>query len=129
MTIKLQEQSQLSSVSLLTEIQMQAECFKWAWNEHPETRRLLFHVPNGGQRNKIEAGQLKASGVVAGIPDMIFVWKGKVYAFEFKAEKGRVSETQKAVHDAWRHAGVLVWVVWSVDIFKSLFKEIVEGKL
>jgi hypothetical protein len=81
----------------ITEIQLQSKCFQWTWNQYPETRRCFFHVPNGGSRNKIEAGQLKASGVVAGVPDMLLVWKGSVYAFEFKTETGVLSDAQKEV--------------------------------
>lgn len=35
-------------------------------SEHPELA-LLFHIPNGGTRNKREAGRLKAAGVKAGV--------------------------------------------------------------
>ena len=34
--------------------------------------RILFcHVPNGGRRDKREAYRLRASGVVAGVPDLL----------------------------------------------------------
>lgn len=32
--------------------------------------KLAFHIPNGGSRNKAEAGKLRAMGVRAGIPDI-----------------------------------------------------------
>lgn len=32
--------------------------------------KFMFHVPNGGLRNKREAGKLKAMGVKAGVPDV-----------------------------------------------------------
>lgn len=31
---------------------------------------MAFHIPNGGTRNKAEAGKLKAMGVKAGVPDI-----------------------------------------------------------
>lgn len=31
---------------------------------------LLYHVPNGGSRNKIEAARLRAQGVKSGVPDL-----------------------------------------------------------
>lgn len=46
------------------------------WSALPEIRlvypelELLHHIPNGGTRNKIEAGKLKAQGVKAGVPDL-----------------------------------------------------------
>lgn len=31
---------------------------------------LIFHIPNGGRRNKLEAAKLKREGVRAGVPDL-----------------------------------------------------------
>jgi len=105
----------------MTEIQIQATSFQWAWNTYPETRLCLFHVPNGGSRNKIEAAQLKASGVIPGIPDLIFIWKGHIYAFEAKTQYGKLSDVQKALHDAWKDQGITVSIFRSIEEFKSLF--------
>lgn len=110
--------------ALLTEIQLQSKCFQWTWNEYPETRRCFFHVPNGGSRNKIEAGQLKASGVVAGIPDMVLVWRLKPYGFEFKTPTGVLSDKQKLVHTAWINNAV-VFEIRDFDTFQSIFKSII----
>lgn len=41
-----------------------AQSGKW-----PELR-LLFAIPNGGERNKAVAGKLKAEGVKSGVPDL-----------------------------------------------------------
>lgn len=32
---------------------------------------LIYHVPNGGRRNKFEAAKLKRQGVKAGVPDVV----------------------------------------------------------
>lgn len=32
---------------------------------------LIFHVPNGGSRNTLEAANLKRQGVKAGVPDLV----------------------------------------------------------
>ena len=32
---------------------------------------LLYHVPNGGSRNQLEAANLKRQGVKAGVPDLV----------------------------------------------------------
>src|SRR4051812_48799971 len=77
-----------------SEIQLQAKCFQWAWNTYPETRRCLAHVPNGSSRNKIEAVQLKASGVVAGVHDLFFYWKKQLYWFELKVDRNKQSAEQ-----------------------------------
>lgn len=30
----------------ISELQLQAKCFQWAWNTFPETRKCLWHVTN-----------------------------------------------------------------------------------
>lgn len=109
-----------------SEIQIQAEAYQWLHNTHPETRGLCFHVPNGGSRNAIEGMQLKASGVVAGIPDIIFLWEGKAYGFEFKTASGHVSPIQDKIHKVWQSNGVPVYVVRCVDEFQYHIGEILS---
>ena len=46
--------------------------FEWAnvmQNKHPELK-LLFAIPNGGQRNIVVATRMKAEGVKSGVPDV-----------------------------------------------------------
>jgi hypothetical protein len=40
------------------------------YGEHPDLK-LLFAIPNGGLRDKITAGRLKAEGVKSGVPDLM----------------------------------------------------------
>ena len=84
-----------------SEDEFQQALFQWHWSNFPDQRRLLFHVPNGGTRNKIEAMRLKAKGVVPGVPDLGFFWKGRTYWFELKTQKGTLSPAQKKLHHAW----------------------------
>ncbi len=81
-----------------TEDQMNAWCFQWAWNERPQTRRLLFHVPNevatSGKRGMIQRVQNKAKGVVAGIADFVFLWNRCGVMFEGKMLNGSQSDDQ-----------------------------------
>ncbi len=69
------------------------------WNKHPETRKLLFAIPNGGLRNKLEAKRLKAEGLTPGVSDLLFMWKSKTYCIEMKLEKGGV---QSKVQKEWQ---------------------------
>lgn len=80
----------------------QATLFSWAkMQEHrwPELR-LLFHIPNGGSRGKVEAARFKAEGVKPGVPDLFLpVARGRYHGLfiEMKRRKGgRASEEQKA---------------------------------
>jgi len=110
----------------MTEIQLQAKIFQFTWNEYPETRGLFFHVPNGGSRNKIEGMQLKASGVIPGIPDMILLHKGSAYGFELKKQDGKVSEAQVKVHKTWQDNGTPVYVIRSFEEFLPIWEEIIK---
>ncbi len=62
--------------------------------------KLLFHIPNGGTRNKVEAGHLKAQGVKAGVLDLFLpVSKGRYHGLwiELKVGKNKTSPEQ----DQW----------------------------
>jgi hypothetical protein len=110
----------------MSEIQIQAASFQWVYNNYPPLRGCFFAVPNGGWRNKAEASQLKASGVIAGIPDMLLVYAGKVYAWEFKTPDGVLSDAQHRIHGAWRSQGILVQIARSFEDFKVQFLNIVK---
>ena len=79
---------------------IQITLMEWAMlmeNRWPNLK-LLFHIPNGGDRGKAEAGRLKAQGVKAGVPDLMLpVPRGGYHGLfiELKADKGRLSEAQK----------------------------------
>ena len=76
-----------------TEDEEQAAVFEWAdlsAGRWPELR-LLFHVPNGGLRNKVTAARMKMLGVKAGVPDLFLPaargeWNGLF--IEMKRRKG-----------------------------------------
>jgi len=78
----------------------QETLFQWAAlneNTYPELS-LLYHIPNGGSRNKIEAANLKRQGVKAGVPDICLpVARGKYHGLyiELKHGKNKLSDNQK----------------------------------
>lgn len=77
----------------------QETLFEWAAlqnGKHPELD-MLFHIPNGGSRNAIEAANLKRQGVKAGVPDILLpVARGEFHgmAIEMKAGKNRPTKEQ-----------------------------------
>jgi hypothetical protein len=101
----------------MSEIQLQAKIFQYFWNNHPKTRGLIFHVPNGGKRNMIEATQLKASGVIPGIPDLMILRDGKAYGLELKRDEGKykVSADQIKLHGIWKENNIPVYVCDNYD--------------
>lgn len=57
----------------------------------------VFHVPNGGGRDKREAANLKRQGVKPGVPDLcVPVARGLCHSLyiEMKSEGGKISEAQ-----------------------------------
>lgn len=67
---------------------------------HQHCKFPWFAVPNGGKRHVHTAIKLKAEGVRAGVPDLVFVLPGGRFAgLELKAEKGRLSDAQKEWRD------------------------------
>lgn len=81
------------------EADMQAEFFRQVKILFPKLpEKLLFAVPNGGSRHKIEASNMKRQGVKAGVADVILLVPKKGYAslcLEFKTPTGRQSDEQK----------------------------------
>ena len=77
------------------ESQEQTALFDWAEyqkNTMPELA-LMFHIPNGGSRNKIEAARLKRQGVKKGVSDVFLSCpKGGYHGLyiEMKRQKGGV---------------------------------------
>ena len=94
-----------------TEAQEQSALFRWAaysTGAYPELQ-LLYHVPNGGSRNRLEAHNLKLQGVKPGVPDIVLPvargqWHG-LYIELKRTEKGRLSEAQKWWLEALTRAG------------------------
>lgn len=110
-----------------SEIQIQADAFQRVWNDFPETRYKIWHVPNGGKRTMTEALQLKASGVVAGVSDIHMAWKGRLYIWEFKDDKGSLSKEQKRFIEAMAEELIVVKVVRDAETFYQDVKRIIYG--
>ena len=70
------------------------------WNLMPdEIRPIVFAIPNGGQRDAREGANLKAQGVLAGVPDLcIALAAGRTLWIEMKATKGKLSTVQVDIH-------------------------------
>ena len=85
----------------------QVNLIKW-WglvcHQYNLDEKLLFAIPNGGQRNIITAKKLKNEGVRAGIPDLFLaVARGGFHGLFIemkKADGGRLSKDQKSVSES-----------------------------
>jgi hypothetical protein len=77
-----------------------------AWRGVPGL--FAFHCPNGGYRTAIEAAIFKSLGLIPGVPDLLLVYDGRLYALELKTKHGRLTQTQIETHERMRRAGAIV---------------------
>lgn len=99
---------------LLTEGQEQAILFRWSRMQeccYPELR-LLYHIPNGGSRHRLEAAHLKQQGVRAGVPDLCLpVSRNGCHGLYIEMKRlkgGRVSPDQLGWMEALKAEGYMV---------------------
>lgn len=74
-----------------------------------------WHTPNEGKRGFVNAAALKAMGMTAGVPDLLILKDGSLYAIEFKAPGGRLTPSQILVLDRLRACGAMAVVAFSID--------------
>ena len=98
----------------------QAALFEWAaykTGQWPELA-LMFHIPNGGLRNKATAARLKATGVKAGVPDIFLPVTRGQYAglfVEMKYGKNKPSPDQQRYMDMLERQGYAVTVCYGCE--------------
>ena len=93
----------------------QARLVKWshkvATRERIPALRWLHHSPNGGKRDAVTGGQMKALGTKPGFPDLILPAPNDCYiglAIEMKSATGRTTTEQ----DEWlEHFAIAGWDV------------------
>ena len=116
------------------EMRLQAECFKEAWNQYPETRRLLFHVENelnmAGNNSRLGAIR-RAEGIVRGVSDLILLMpRGKYHGLmiEMKTMDGYQRKEQKEWQSLVEAQGYRYEVIRTKDAFMALLAEYLGEK-
>lgn len=116
-----------------TEFQEQKALFDWARiaeKYYPELC-MMFHVPNGGSRNPIEAVHLKSSGVKSGVPDICLpIPRGNFHGLwiEMKSETGKLSRQQRSWMTALREYGYSVATCFCAEEAMQIIKLYLKGK-
>lgn len=76
----------------------QQALFQWAKfmeQKYPELH-LLYHIPNGGKRDKLEAARLKREGVKPGVPDLFLsVSRGGYHGLYIELKAGKNTATAR----------------------------------
>lgn len=103
-----------------TEAAHQTALFCWAALPETVARfpqvKWMFHIPNGGLRDKITAGNMKAQGIKAGVPDICLPVPRRTFHglwIELKVKDNTPSEKQIEWHEALRGFGFVVSICYS----------------
>ena len=103
----------------------QEALFDWArfmCGKYPELD-LLYHIPNGGSRNRLEAANLKRQGVKAGVPDLCLpVARGRYHGLyiEMKYGKNKTSDEQDKWLDSLTKQGYAATVCYGWEKAREL---------
>ncbi len=103
---------------------------EWRQVKYPELK-LIYHIPNGGSRNKIEAVNLKKQGVKAGVPDLCLPVARKGFHglyIEMKYGKNRITKYQKEWLEDLKKQGYFVAVCYGAYEAEQVITEYLEIK-
>jgi len=111
-----------------SESSLQQDIFNFYQNNYclkfHNPRGLIFSIPNGGTRNKLEAITMKATGLLAGASDLIVILpNGKLFFIELKIEKGIQSDKQKHFENRVSDLGFKYKIIRTLDEFKNFVNE------
>ncbi len=103
------------------EARIQAAIVAYVRTVAPPPAALIFAIPNGGLRTKAEAGLLRWTGALAGVPDLCLVLPGGRCCFlEVKTAAGRLSAAQADMLNTFDEMGVDYFVVRSIDDVREM---------
>ncbi len=110
------------------ESKLQIACINWFHLQYP--KHLIYSVPNGGFRNKVEAKIMRAEGIISGIPDLCIPVPRKGYHglyIEMKFGKNKLSDNQIQIIAKLEAEGYKCDVCYSLEQFmnsvNTYFKE------
>ena len=87
--------------------------------KHHVPRCEIFSVPNEG-RNKLETIHKKATGMLAGVSDLIILLPNRVVFVEVKTDVGRQSEHQIRFEQTVKALGLEYYLVRKLEDFKQI---------
>jgi hypothetical protein len=108
-----------------SESKIQQQCVEWYRNNfclaHHSPQNIIFSVPNEGQ-NALEQMRKTATGMMAGVSDLIVVERGRVIFIECKDGAGIQKPKQKEF--AWRvvELGYEYHLIRSLEQFQAIWQ-------
>jgi hypothetical protein len=108
----------------------QSNFFAWLALAHPKVRKLTYAIPNGGNRNFIEAVNLKRQGVTKGVPD-VFISIPSInfhgFYIEFKVKGRKLTAEQFEFMNSAREEGYLAEICYDFEEAKELLENYLIG--
>ena len=106
------------------EDKIQAEIFREFHNKYclknSNPRCCIFAVPNGGNRNVVEAIKMKSTGTLAGVSDLIVLMPNRCIFIEVKTDVGKQSDKQKEFESTVKLLGFEYYVVRNINDFNLI---------
>lgn len=107
------------------ESELQRTCVRYFRLQYPKHALMLFAVPNGGGRSRIEAAIMKAEGVTAGVSDLLLLearggWGALCIELKWRSKDSRQSKSQEEWQAATEAVGNRYVVCRSFEEFKSV---------
>ena len=103
----------------------QVSLVNWFRFQYP--KKLIFAIPNGGQRNIVTASKLKAEGVVSGVPDL-FVPEWNLWLEMKKNKQARLSKNQEEIIKHLESIGHHVIIGYGFDDARKKIMDFYEKK-
>lgn len=108
------------------ESKIQQSMVRWFRLQYP--KYIIAAIPNGGQRNALEAKIMKGEGVLAGFSDLIIIADNNVLFVEVKTKNGYQSESQKQFQSDVERLGFQYSVCRSLEDFMFTVEKWVKDK-
>lgn len=90
-----------------TEDRLQSVIWRRLWNQYPQLRRLVWHVPNQGSSTR-EGVRLQGMGVLAGVWDIHMLWMGVFHIWELKVGSNQLTR-DRVDKKGRKHFGQVEW--------------------
>lgn len=105
---------------------LQADCFQW-FQHYLRKEGFLCAIPNGGERNKLEAMKFMATGVRRGASDLFLVLPGKeIFWLEAKNRKFYIDPDQVIFKETVEAFGFQYFMFNTFNQFRCLIQFIME---
>jgi hypothetical protein len=113
--------------------QLQQKCWQHLWNEYPQTRYCAWHTKNEDIPHKAETkkdyiirrSQDKAIGLLPGVWDIVFYWKGILHIFDIKIGSDKLSDNQRRFEESILKQGGSSYEIRTLEEFIAHCKQII----